>query len=50
MCLAERRDCKDWVAIYYAGHDWKMVNCFEATENFDMQDCKWVMLNTAILV
>jgi len=50
MCMAERRDCKDWIAIYYAGHDWKMVNCFEAVENFDVQDCKWIMQNTAILV
>jgi hypothetical protein len=50
MCLAERRDCKDWVSIYYAGHDWKMVNTFETTESFDMIDCKWVMMNTAILV
>ena len=50
MCLAERRECKDWISIYYASHDWKMVNCFETTETFDMQDCKWVMLNTAILV
>jgi hypothetical protein len=36
MCLAERRDCKDWISIYYAGHDWKMVNCFETTESFDI--------------
>ena len=50
MCLAERRDCKDWVSIYYAGHDWKMVNTFETTESFDMIDCKWVMMNSAILV
>jgi WD40 repeat protein len=50
MCLAERRETKDWIAIYYAGHDWKLVNCFETNESFDVQDCKWVMLNTAILV
>ena len=50
MCLAERRECKDWISIYYAGHDWKMVNTFETLETFDVADCKWVMLNTAILV
>lgn len=29
VCIAERRECKDWVSIYYAGHDWKLVNSFE---------------------
>jgi hypothetical protein len=50
MCLAERRECKDQISIYYAGHDWKMVNSFDTTETYDLVDCKWTMQNTAILV
>lgn len=48
-CLSERRDLKDWVSIYYAGQDWKMVNTFE-TETFDLADIKWIKEDTAICV
>ncbi len=27
-----------------------MTNCFDCNDTFDLVDCKWVMLNTAILV
>lgn len=50
MCLAERRDCKDWISIYYAGHEFKITNAFEVGETLDLVDCKWVMKATAILV
>lgn len=53
MCLAERKEkeCKDQISIYYAGHDFKLVNCFDVSgEIFDLTDCKFVMKNTAILV
>ena len=50
MCLAERRECKDQISIYYAGHDWKMVNSFDTTDTYDLIDCKWTMENTAIIV
>ena len=49
MALAERRDGKDWVSIYYTGVDWKLINTFEV-ETFDMQDLMWVKEDTAILV
>lgn len=50
MCLAERRESKDWIAIYYAGHDWKLSNCFEASSSYDLVDCKWAEPNTSIIV
>ncbi len=50
MCLAERRDCKDWISIYYAGHDFKLTNAFEVSETWDLADCKWIMKSAAILV
>jgi hypothetical protein len=49
MALAERRDLKDWVSIYYAGNDWKLVNTFEV-ETFDLHDLMWTREDTAILV
>jgi WD40 repeat protein len=51
MALVERKDCKDWISIYYAGLDFKLINAFEISSDiFDAQDCKWSMKNTAILV
>ena len=53
MCLAEKKDRehKDMVSIYYAGHDFKLTNSFEVSnEVFDMVDCKWCNQNTAIIV
>lgn len=36
MCILERKDAKDWIAIYYAGNDWKLVNAFESVETSDL--------------
>lgn len=47
--LAERKDAKDIVGIYYAGNDWRMMNTIEC-DTFDLQDIKWVQGDSAILV
>mgnify|MGYP006109668387 CR=1 FL=1 len=47
--LAERKDAKDIIGIYYAGNEWKMMNTIEP-ETFDLQDIKWVQGDSAILV
>ena len=49
MALAERRENKDWVSIYYSGNEWKLVNCFEV-DSFDLADIMWIKEDTAILV
>ena len=49
MALAERRDGKDWVSIYYTGADWKLITTFEV-DTFDLQEIMWVKEDTAILV
>jgi hypothetical protein len=49
MALAERRDLKDWVALYYAGNDWKIVNTFEV-ETMDLVDLQWTKEDSAILL
>ena len=49
MALAERREMKDWVSIYYTAYDWKLVNTFEV-ETLDMNDLQWCKLDSAILV
>ena len=49
MALAERKEAKDWVSLYYTGQDWKMVNTFEV-ETFDLQDVMWCKEDTAVLV
>lgn len=48
--LLERRESKDWVSIYFAGADWKLVTTFEANEAFDAADLAWCREDTAILV
>ncbi len=35
MALAERRDGRDWVSVYYTGSDWKLINTFEV-ETLDL--------------
>ncbi len=50
LALLERRDSKDWVSIYFAGADWKLVNTFEANEAFDAADLTWCREDTCILV
>jgi len=49
MALAERREAKDWVSIYYTGNDWKLVNTFEV-DTFDLIDLMWAKEDTSILV
>lgn len=49
MALAERREGKDWISIYYTGNDWKLINTFEV-ETLDLQDIMWVKEDTSILV
>jgi len=47
--LAERKEAKDIVGIYYAGNDWKMVTQIEV-DTFDLQDVKWICGDSAIIV
>jgi hypothetical protein len=47
--LAERKDGKDIIGIYYAGNEWKMINQIEC-DTFDLQDIKWINGDSAILV
>jgi WD40 repeat protein len=49
MAIAERRECKDWVSIYYTGNEWKLVNTFEV-ETLDLVDLQWIKEDTAILL
>lgn len=49
MALAEKRESKDWVSIYYTGNEWKLVNTFEV-DTFDLADIMWAKEDTAILV
>ena len=49
MALAEKRDHKDWVSIYYTGGGWDMVNTFEV-ETFDLNDIKWCRADSALAV
>ena len=47
--LAERKEARDVIGIYYAGNEWKMVNSIDI-DTFDMQDFKWINGDSAILV
>lgn len=49
MALAERRESKDWISIYYTGGEWKLVNAFEV-DTFDLVDIMWTKEDTALLV
>ena len=46
--IAERKDAKDVIGIYYAGNDWKMVSQIEV-DTYDLQDVKWVGGDSSIL-
>eukprot|EP00826_Nyctotherus_ovalis_P041721 TRINITY_DN4243_c0_g4_i4.p1 TRINITY_DN4243_c0_g4~~TRINITY_DN4243_c0_g4_i4.p1 ORF type:complete len:222 (+),score=33.97 TRINITY_DN4243_c0_g4_i4:163-828(+) len=48
MALAERRDSKDYVGIYFCG-DWTLVQHFQV-DTFDLADIAWSKDNTAIIV
>jgi len=49
MAILERREAKDWVAIYYTVADWKLVNTFEV-DTFDAADVSWCKEDTSIMV
>ena len=49
MALAERRDGKDWVSIYFTGGEWKLINTFEV-DTFDLVDVMWCKEDTSLLV
>jgi WD40 repeat protein len=48
MALAERKDAKDHIGIYYIG-DWTPVSHFPVETN-DLQDLCWSKDNTALIV
>jgi WD40 repeat protein len=48
MALAERKESKDYIGIYYVG-DWTLVSHF-AVDSYDLQDICWTKDNTAIIV
>ena len=48
MALAERRDAKDYVGIYYCG-SWKLINHF-ITDTYDLNDILWSPDNNVIIV
>merc|ERR1719464_408571 len=51
MALIQKKsDCKNTITVFYAGHDWKIVNGFEINDVHDPRDCKWVMGNMGIMV
>jgi len=47
MALAERRETKDYIGIYYCG-DWKLVNYILA-DTYDLHDLKWSPDNSVII-
>ena len=51
MALIQKKgDCKNAITVFYAGHDWNIVNGFEINDVHDPRDCKWVMGNMGIMV
>lgn len=48
MALAERKESKDYIGIYYVG-DWTLVSHFPV-DSYDLQDIQWAKDNTAIIV
>lgn len=49
IAVAERREARDWVSIYFTGAEWKLVNTFEV-DTFDLTDLFWCKEDSAILV
>lgn len=47
MALAERRDTKDYIGVYYCGN-WKLVNHFP-TDTYDLSDIMWSPDNNVII-
>ena len=48
MALAERRDGKDYIGIYYCGN-WSLMHHFQV-DTFDLADIAWSKDNTSIIV
>ena len=48
MALAEKKDLKDYVGVYYVG-DWSLVSHFPV-DTFDLQDLIWTKDCTSIIV
>lgn len=49
VALAERKDARDVIGIYFSGNEWKMINLIDV-DAFDMQDLRWVNGDSAIMV
>jgi hypothetical protein len=49
IAIVERREAKDWVAIYHTVGEWKMVNTFEI-DTFDAADISWCKEDTSIMI
>ena len=49
IAIAEKREAKEWISIYYTGSEWKLVNTFEV-DTFDLSDVMWCKEDTSILV
>lgn len=47
--IAERKEARDVIGIYYAGLEWKMVQTIDV-DTFDLQDVMWVNNDSAIMV
>eukprot|EP01017_Pseudomicrothorax_dubius_P017187 TRINITY_DN1948_c0_g1_i3.p1 TRINITY_DN1948_c0_g1~~TRINITY_DN1948_c0_g1_i3.p1 ORF type:complete len:296 (+),score=47.60 TRINITY_DN1948_c0_g1_i3:667-1554(+) len=47
MALAERKEAKDYIGIYYCG-DWKLINYF-FSDTYDLADIKWSPDDTVIV-
>jgi len=48
MALAERREAKDYVGIYFCGN-WKLLNHFQ-TDTYDLNDIMWSPDNNVLIV
>ena len=47
MAIAERRDAKDYIGVYYCGN-WKLLNHFQ-TDTYDLTDIMWSPDNNVII-
>ena len=48
VALAEKKEGRDRIGLYYAGSQWKMINSFDV-DTLDLVDIKFVMQDTAVL-
>lgn len=49
IAVAERKEARDWISIYFTGNEWKLVNTFEV-DTFDLADLMWCKEDSSILV